>query len=104
MVDAALAANQRVVATLRKPEVLASYTEKYPASQLLILPLDVTSVAQIDAAFAKVKEHFGRLDVVVNNAGYGMVSEIEGTPEDEARACFEACFWGVVHICQRVRI
>lgn len=100
--DTLLAANERVVATLRKPEVLASYAEKYPVSQLLILRLDVTSVAEIDAAFAKVKEHFGRIDVVVNNAGYGLVTEVEGTPDAEARACFEACFWGAFNICQRV--
>lgn len=103
LVDAILAANERVVATLRKPEVLASYAEKYPSSQLLILPLDVTSDQQIDAAFAKVKEHFGRLDVVVNNAGYGIVSEIEGVPEADARVCFDVCFWGPLRICQRVR-
>ena len=104
LVDALLAANERVVATLRRPEQLASYSEKYPSSQLLILPLDVTSVAQIDDAFAKVKTHFGRLDVVVNNAGYGFVAEIEIMPEDEARHCFETCFWGPYHIVQRVRV
>lgn len=89
LVDALLAANERVVATLRRPEKLSSYAEKYPSSQLLILPLDVTSIEQIDEAFAKVKQHFGRIDVVVNNAGYGLVAEIEATPEDEARKCFE---------------
>jgi NAD(P)-dependent dehydrogenase (short-subunit alcohol dehydrogenase family) len=102
ILDAVLAANERVVATLRNPSKLASYAEKYPSSQLLILPLDVTSIEQIDAAFTKVKEHFGRLDVVVNNAGYGLVGEVEIIPEDEARLCFETCFWGTFHICQRV--
>ncbi|GJF00515.1 NAD(P)-dependent dehydrogenase [Phanerochaete sordida] len=101
LLDAVLAAGDRAVATLRRPEVLAEYKDKYPASQLLIQRLDVTSVEEIDAAFAQVKEHFGRLDVVVNNAGYGLVAEIEGTPEDEARRCFETCFWGPFHICQR---
>ncbi|EKM52014.1 uncharacterized protein PHACADRAFT_262462 [Phanerochaete carnosa HHB-10118-sp] len=101
LLDAVLAANERAVATLRKPEVLAEYKNKYPASQLLILHLDVTSIEQIDTAFAKVKEHFGRLDVVVNNAGYALVAEIENTPEDEGRHCFETCFWGPFHICQR---
>ena len=66
------------------------------------LPLDVTSIEEIDVVFAKVKEHFGRLDVVVNNAGYGLVAEIEATPEDEAQRCFETCYWGPLHICQRV--
>ena len=103
LLDAVLAAGERAVATLRRPEALASYTSKYPATQLLVLPLDVTSVEQIDAAFARVKEHFGRVDVVVNNAGYGLVAEIEGTPEAEARKCFETLFWGPFHIVQRVR-
>jgi NAD(P)-dependent dehydrogenase (short-subunit alcohol dehydrogenase family) len=103
LLDAVLAANERVVATLRNPSKLASYIEKYPSSQLLIFPLDVTSIEQIDAAFAKVKEHFGRLDVLVNNAGYGLVGEVEIISEDEARLCFETCFWGTFHICQRVR-
>lgn len=101
LLDAVLAAGERAVATLRRPEVLAEYREKYSDSQLLIQRLDVTSVEEIDAAFAKVKVHFGRLDVVVNNAGYGLVAEIEGTPEQEARRCFETCFWGPFHICQR---
>lgn len=102
LLDAVLAANERVAATLRLPEKLASYLDKYPSSQLLILPLDVISVEQIDQTFANVKEHFGRLDVVVNNAGYGLVAEVESTPEDEARRCFETCFWGPFHVCQRV--
>lgn len=101
LLDAVLGTNECAVATLRRPDVLASYVEKYPASQLLVLPLDVTSLEQIDQAFAKVKEHFGRIDVVVNNAGYGLVAEIEATPEGEARRCFETCFWGPFHICQR---
>lgn len=103
LLDAVLAANERVVATLRRPEVLTSYSQKYPASQLLILPLDVTSIQQIDEVSSKVKEHFGRIDVVVNNAGYGLVAEIETTPDDEARRCYETCFWGPFYICQRVR-
>ena len=103
LLDAVLGANERAVATLRRPEVLASYVEKYSPTQLLVLPLDVTSIEQIDQAFVKVKEHFGKVDVIVNNAGYGVVAEIESTPEDEARRCFETCFWGPFHICQRVR-
>lgn len=64
----------------------------------------MTSLEQIDQAIAKVKEHFGRMDVIVNNAGYGLAAEIEVTPEDEARRCFETCFWGPFHICQQVCI
>jgi NAD(P)-dependent dehydrogenase (short-subunit alcohol dehydrogenase family) len=44
--------------------------QRYPASQLLILALDVSVNEQIDQAFKNLIDHFGRLDVVVNNAGY----------------------------------
>ena len=70
---------------------------------MLVVPLDVTNEEQIKAAFKATKEHFGRLDVVVNNAGYGILSEIEGTPEPEARKIIETLFWGAVHVTKEVR-
>ncbi|OBZ75167.1 hypothetical protein A0H81_04957 [Grifola frondosa] len=103
LVEEILAANERVVVTLRKPEALSSLSEKYPASQLLVLPLDVTNQAQITDAFEKTKKHFGRLDIVVNNAGYGIQSEVEGTSEAAARALLEVLFWGPFHIMKQVR-
>ncbi|KAF9653841.1 NAD(P)-binding protein [Thelephora ganbajun] len=97
-VEAILASGERVVATLRKPEVLAYLKDKYTPEQLLILQLDVVNDGQIEAAFAATKEHFGRLDVVVNNAGYGLFGEAEGVPLDEAREQVEVLFWGPVKI------
>jgi len=97
-VEAVLASGERVVATLRKPEVLAYLKEQYTPEQLLIKQLDVTNDEQIEAAFAATKEHFGRLDVVVNNAGYGLFGEAEGLPLDEAREQMEVLFWGPVKI------
>ncbi len=102
MLDAVLASGQRAVATLRKPEVLAEYREKYPSSQLLITRLDVSDNARIVEVFNEVKEYFGRLDVVVNNAGYGIEGEIEITPEDEARRLFDVLFWGLVNVSKQV--
>ncbi|CCM04858.1 uncharacterized protein FIBRA_07051 [Fibroporia radiculosa] len=101
LLEEVLARGERAVATLRKPAVLASLAQKYNASQLLVVPLDVTDEAQIAHAFAETKKHFGRLDVVVNNAGYGLTAEIEAAPEDEARKQIEVLFWGPVHVMKQ---
>ena len=89
MTEAALAHGDKVVATLRKPKALESLQAKYPADRLLVTKLDVTKSDEIESAFAKAKEAFGRVDVVFNNAGWGVIGEIEGTPDDQARAMFE---------------
>lgn len=102
LLDAVLASGQRAVATLRRPEVLADYQERYSPDQLLITRLDVSDGDRIVAVFQEVKGHFGRLDVVVNNAGYGIESEIETTPDDEARKLFEVLFWGLVNVSKQV--
>ncbi|KAL4248907.1 short-chain dehydrogenases/reductases (SDR) family protein [Abortiporus biennis] len=101
LVEELLASGERVVATLRKPSALASLAERYPTTQLLILPLDVTRNDQITTAFEDTKKHFGRLDVVVNNAGFGLLSELETTPDEEARKQVEVLFWGPVNICKQ---
>ncbi|KAH7919579.1 NAD(P)-binding protein [Leucogyrophana mollusca] len=87
-----------VVATLRKPEVLSDLSRKYPAERLLVVELDVTKQADINGAFAKAKETFGRVDIVLNNAGYGIVAEVEGTSESAARAVFDVNFWGAANV------
>lgn len=96
--EVALRQGDIVVATLRKPSSLAPLAEQYSPSQLLILTLDVTRPSDITAAFARTQEVFGRLDVVFNNAGHGMMSEVEGTPDADARALFEVNFWGLVGV------
>ncbi|KAI0675597.1 NAD-P-binding protein [Trametes maxima] len=88
------------VATLRKPEAVADLAAKYPNDRLLTLQVDVTIPGDIVSAFKKTKEVFGRLDVVVSNAGYAVLGEIEGTPDDAARAMFEVNFWGATHVLQ----
>ncbi|EED79409.1 predicted protein [Postia placenta Mad-698-R] len=86
------------VATLRTPSALADLAARYPPSRLLVLPLDVTDAAQIQAAFARALEAFGRIDVVWNNAGYTMLGETEGTPDEVARKMFEVNFWGAANV------
>ena len=87
-----------VVATLRKPSILAPLIKQYPPTQLLVLTLDVTCPSDITTAFTRTQEVFGRLDVVFNNAGFGILSEVEGTPDPDARALFEVNFWGAVSV------
>lgn len=103
LLEAVLAVNERVVATLRKPEVLASLQKQYTPEQLLVIPLDVTNKTQITEAFKATKERFGRLDVLVNNAGYGLAGEVEALPEDEMRKQIEVLFWAPLYISLEVR-
>ncbi|THH30052.1 hypothetical protein EUX98_g4136 [Antrodiella citrinella] len=81
-----------IVATLRNPTDLNSLKAKYPPEQLLVLKLDVSRNDDIAAAFTKVQEVYGRLDVVVNDAGYNIVGEIEDTPEEAAHKLFDVNF------------
>ncbi|TFY77130.1 hypothetical protein EWM64_g6880 [Hericium alpestre] len=94
LLEAVLAEGSRAVATVRKPGALSDLQAKYKPMQLFVMTLDVTNPSQIEEAFRRTKEHFQRLDVVVNNAGYGLMGEIEATPEDLARQQIEVLFWG----------
>ena len=88
-----------VVATLRKPEVLQELSASYPEDKLLVLKVDVANQADVDHAFERTKEVFGRLDVVFNNAGsVGVLGEAEMIPIDSARAVFDVNFWGAVYV------
>ncbi|KAG0694938.1 hypothetical protein DFH29DRAFT_296367 [Suillus ampliporus] len=98
MTEYALSQGDNVVATLRKPEVLSDLAARYPADKLLVLKVDVTKQEDIDEAFTRTREVFGRLDVVFNNAGYGLFTEVEGTPVDKAREMFETNFWGSTNV------
>lgn len=62
------------------------------------MKLDVTSTDDIQAAFSEGIEHFGRIDVVYNNAGYSSLAEVEGTPDAVARGLFEVNFWASANI------
>ncbi|KAJ6622705.1 hypothetical protein B0H10DRAFT_2162707 [Mycena sp. CBHHK59/15] len=98
LVKEILAAGERVIATLRNPALLQDLEAEFPRERLLVQRLDVTNGAEITAVFDAARTHFGRLDVVVNNAGYGILAEIEATPDDAARHNFEVQFWGPVNI------
>lgn len=90
-----------VVATARKVEQLKSLETAYPATAL-VLALDVTKQSQVDAAVADAVARFGRIDVLVNNAGYGMVGAVEESAEEEYRPLFETNVFGLIRMTQAV--
>lgn len=70
--------------------------------RLLVLPLDVTDGSQARAAVRQATDRFGRIDVVVNNAGFGIVGAIEETDDDEVRALFEVNVFGLLNVTRAV--
>jgi len=97
LAKAALAAGHRFVATARDPEDLSDLVAQY-GDRVRAVALDVTDAAAARAAVAAATSAFGRLDVVVNNAGYANVNSIEDMAEDDFRAQIETNFFGVVNV------
>ena len=95
-VDAALAAGDRVLATTRGPGPL----DDVAAERLVVRTLDVRDRAGGRAAVAAAVEHFGRLDVLVNNAGYGVVGAIEELSEEELREQLDTNLLGTIWLTQ----
>lgn len=95
---AALEAGDSVAATARNPSQVASLTEAYGSERVLTLPLDVTKNDEVVQAIQSTVDKFGRIDVVVNNAGYANIDAIEHVPMEDFRAQFEANFFGTVHV------
>src|SRR5258708_27876326 len=91
----ALSQEYRVVATARNRTAVDALAEKHP-DRVLALQMDVTSHAQIDEAVRQTIARFGTVDVLINNAGYGVVGAVEETPEEELRAQMETNFFGAV--------
>ena len=97
VVEAALSAGHKVVATARRTEALEALRATY-GDQVMTLPLDVTDPAQAESVIATTIEAFGRLDVVVNNAGYADIAPIENTDLGSFHAQVDAVFYGTVHV------
>jgi NADP-dependent 3-hydroxy acid dehydrogenase YdfG len=98
---AALQRGDKVAATARTLASIADLKEKY-GQNVLTLELDVTRRNQVREAVAKAHAHFGRLDVVVNNAGYSLVGTVEEANADEVRALYETNIFGALSLIQEV--
>ncbi|QHK18913.1 SDR family NAD(P)-dependent oxidoreductase [Pseudarthrobacter psychrotolerans] len=97
--EAALSRGDRVAATARRADTLTELVETY-GDAVLPLQLDVTDRAEVARAVARTHEHFGALDVVVNNAGYGLFGALEELTEAEVRAQFETNVFGSLWVAQ----
>jgi len=97
--EAALARGDRVAATARRVDTLAPLVERY-GNQVAAMALDVTDKAAVGAAIHQAHANFGRLDVVINNAGYGLFGTIEEVSEAEARAQIETNLFGALWVTQ----
>jgi NAD(P)-dependent dehydrogenase (short-subunit alcohol dehydrogenase family) len=95
--EATLAAGQRLVATARNPQSLAGLAERY-GDQILPLALDVTDAAAAEAVVAQGVAAFGRIDVVVNNAGYANLVAVEDITLADFREQIDTNLLGVVNV------
>lgn len=101
LAERALARGMRVAVTARNPAQVEDIVAQH-RGRALALKLDVTDARQIGDAVGEAEKAFGRIDVLVNNAGYGYLAAVEEGEDDEVRAMFETNFFGLVALTRRV--
>jgi NADP-dependent 3-hydroxy acid dehydrogenase YdfG len=99
--EAALERGDKVVATARNLASIAVLKEKY-GNNVLTLELDVTKPEQVKKAVTQAHAYFGRLDIVLNNAGYALVGTIEESNADDVRAMYDTNIFGALSVIQAV--
>jgi NAD(P)-dependent dehydrogenase (short-subunit alcohol dehydrogenase family) len=101
LAEAALKHGNRLIATARKPEQLQALVDQYP-EQVKALPLDVTNLDQVKATVDTAQQAFGRIDVLVNNAGYGLIGALEEVSEEQIQRNFDTNLFGAIHMMRAV--
>ncbi|MFD1140462.1 oxidoreductase [Larkinella insperata] len=101
LTEAVLAKGDRVAATARNPEQLKDLTTQYP-DQILPLALDVTNNDQIRSAVEQTVTHFGRIDVLVNNAGFGIIGAAEAFTDEQVRSQLETNLYAPIAVTRLV--
>ncbi|MEE1938252.1 oxidoreductase [Streptomyces sp. TRM 70361] len=99
--NAALELGDNVVLTARRPHLLEDWAARH-GDRVLVHPLNVTDPPQVHEAVRAAEERFGRIDVLVNNAGRGWYGSVEGAPDSEVRASFELNFFSVTQMLRAV--
>jgi NAD(P)-dependent dehydrogenase (short-subunit alcohol dehydrogenase family) len=97
LTEEVLKAGGKVIATARRPEQIAEFTHKYPQTARTFA-LDVTRPQEIEQVAKDAIAAFGRIDVLVNNAGYGIAGGIEEATEDEFLPVFETNVFGLIRV------
>ncbi len=99
LAEHAIEKGYKVVATARRKEKLEKLQATAP-EQVLPLQMDVTQREEVKQAIEKAIAHWGKIDILINNAGYGIVGALEETPEDELRKQMETNFFGAMAVTQ----
>lgn len=97
--EAALTRGDKVAATARELTSIADLKKRF-GDAVLPMALDVTDAAQARDAVRQAHAHFGKLDVVLNNAGYSLVGTVEEAGEADVHALFETNFFGTLRVIQ----
>jgi NAD(P)-dependent dehydrogenase (short-subunit alcohol dehydrogenase family) len=99
--EAFLKRGDKVAASARNISALDDLVEKY-GDNILPVQLDVTKKDDVKNAVENIKNHFGSIDILINNAGYGLFGTVEETTEEQARAQMETNFFGLLWVTQAV--
>src|SRR5690349_11711823 len=101
LAEAVVERGERLVATARRPEQLKDLVQSAP-DRVLAVPLDVTDEDQVRGAVSRAMKRFGQIDVLVNNAGYGLFGAVEEASAKEVRRQFETNVFGLLNVTRAV--